>query len=90
MAGRKKETPDAAFLLVFLADPAPVLVASEVGEEVGMTRQGAHNRLVELEERGLVDSAKKAGTRVWWLSEAGAEYAAQHAQASASQDESNG
>jgi predicted ArsR family transcriptional regulator len=84
MAGRKKETPDAAFLLAFLADPAPVLVSAEVGESVGMTRQGAHSRLEELEERGLVDSDIKSGTRVWWLSESGAEYAAKHAQASGS------
>jgi hypothetical protein len=38
MAGRDKEAADVEFLLVFLADPAPVMTAAEIGEQVGMTR----------------------------------------------------
>jgi len=76
MAGRDKEVADVEFLLVFLADPAPVLTAAEIGERVGMTRQGAHSRLESLEQRGLVDSAMKASARVWWLTEKGGRKAA--------------
>jgi predicted ArsR family transcriptional regulator len=80
MAGREKEVPDVQFLLAFLADAAPVMTAAEIGDQVGMTRQGAHSRLESLEQRGLVDSALKASARVWWLTESGGRKAARDAQ----------
>ena len=80
MTGRDKEVADVEFLLAFLADPAPVMTAAEIGEQVGITRQGAHSRLESLEQRGLVASAMKASARVWWLTEAGARQAATAAQ----------
>jgi hypothetical protein len=82
MAGRDKQTPDVDFLLAFLADPTPVLTASEMGDAVGMTRQGAYVRLEELQERGFVESAKKSGRRVWWLTAKGGQHAASAAQSS--------
>jgi len=87
VAGRDKKVSDVQFLLAFLADPAPVMTAAEVGDQVGMTRQGAHSRLESLEQRGLVDSAMKASARVWWLTEAGGRKAARDAQ---SADSSSG
>jgi hypothetical protein len=89
MAGRDKQTPDVDFLLAFLADPAPVLTAAEMGEQVDMTRQGAHARLEELQARGLVASDMKSGSRVWWLTSEGGRHAATAAQSSDS-DESTG
>jgi predicted ArsR family transcriptional regulator len=80
VAGRDKEVADVEFLLVFLADPAPVMTAAEIGEQVGMTRQGGHARLESLEERGFVNSAMKASARVWWLTEDGGRKAARDAQ----------
>jgi len=87
VAGRDKETADVQFLLAFLASPAPVMTAAEIGEQVGMTRQGAHSRLESLEQRDLVNSAMKASARVWWLTEAGGRKAARDAQ---SDDSSSG
>jgi len=86
MSGRDKEVEDVAFLLAFLADPTPVLTAAEIGEQVGMTRQGVHARLESLEEKGLVDSAMKASARVWWLTEKGGRKAATEVQSADSGD----
>jgi len=86
MAGRDKEVADVEFLLVFLADPAPVLTAAEIGEQIGITRQGAHSRLESLEQRGFVDSAMKASARVWWLTEEGGRKAATDVQSPGSDD----
>jgi len=85
VAGRDKEVADVTFLLAFLADPAPVMTAAEVGDQVGMTRQGAHARLESLEQQGLVDSAMKASARVWWLTEKGGRKAATDAQSADSE-----
>ncbi|MBB6645036.1 MarR family transcriptional regulator [Halobellus ruber] len=58
---------DTDILEALALSPDPVLVASEIAEEVDLTRQGAFNRLQELEETGLVSSAMKASARVWWI-----------------------
>jgi predicted transcriptional regulator len=71
MAGRKRKVADSDILRVFALSPDPVLVASEVAEEVDMTRQGVFNRLQELEERGFVGSAMKSSARVWWITPEG-------------------
>jgi len=68
--GRKKEVPDMQILVAVLHAPAPAATAVEVGEAVDISRQGAHKRLAELEERGLVQSVKK-GSRLWWLTDEG-------------------
>ena len=71
MAGRSKEVSDRDLLLTFATHPDPVLVASEVGEAVDMSRQGAMRRLKDLEEKGYLGSAMKAGSRVWWINPEG-------------------
>jgi predicted transcriptional regulator len=62
---------DTDILEALALSPDPVLVASEVAEEVDLTRQGVFNRLQELEEAGLVNSAMKASARVWWITPEG-------------------
>ena len=74
MAGRSKEVSDKAILMEFATSADPVLVASEVGNSVGMSRQGAFSRLEELENEGLVNSSKKASARVWWINPEGRNY----------------
>ncbi|RLM83846.1 ArsR family transcriptional regulator [Halobellus sp. Atlit-38R] len=71
MAGRKRQVNDSDILRVFALSPDPVLVASEVAEEIDMTRQGAFNRLQKLEEEGFVKSAMKSSARVWWITPEG-------------------
>lgn len=82
MAGRDKQIADVEFLLAFLASADPVMTAAEVSDEVGMTRQGAHARLEQLEQQNLVNSAMKASARVWWLTADGGRRAARDAQSS--------
>ncbi|WP_432764870.1 MarR family transcriptional regulator [Halobaculum limi] len=71
MAGRKRETTDDQILRAIALSPHPVVVASELGDELDMSRQGVFVRLQDLETEGLVRSAKKASARVWWLTEEG-------------------
>jgi DNA-binding Lrp family transcriptional regulator len=39
----------------------------EVGEAVGMTRPGAHNRLADLHDSGKVNKKTIGGSLVWFL-----------------------
>lgn len=74
MAGRKPTIDDAVFLAVFVGASRPVLTATEVGERVGMSQQGAHSRLNKLEEEGLLSSQKVgAKARVYWITAEGEE-----------------
>jgi predicted transcriptional regulator len=77
MAGRKPETPDTHYLAVFLASDDPVMTSVEVGDELGVTQQGAHSRLSSLDEGGLLES-KKVGSRarVYWITNTGIIYLA--------------
>jgi len=77
MAGRKKETSDEEILKAVALSPHPVVVTSELEDELGMTRQGIHNRLTDLQEEGHVDSAMKAASRVWWITDAGRKHLAE-------------
>lgn len=74
VAGRKNQIADKEILMRFVVSPEPVLVASEVAEEIDMTRQGTAARLEKLEDRGLIKSAKKASSRVWWITPEGREF----------------
>jgi|APHM01.1.fsa_nt_gi hypothetical protein len=68
--GRDKDVSDAEMLVAILHAPDPVATAAEVGDAVGISRQGADKRLRQLAEQGLVNSVKK-GSRLWWLSDEG-------------------
>jgi len=59
---------DIKYLRAIISHPDPAVTATEVGDEVGVTQQGAHSKLSDLEERGLVRS-KKTGSRsrIWWV-----------------------
>ena len=54
-------------LLVFDATDDPFLTASEIAEQLPVTRQGVYHRLKQMREKGLVDK-KKTGARGagWW------------------------
>jgi len=71
MAGRKRQTTDEEILRAIALSPHPVVVASELGDSLDMTRQGIHSRLESLEKEGKVESAMKAASRVWSITDAG-------------------
>jgi len=62
-----KKVSEQDILKVFDAVEAPVLTASDLAEELPLTRQGANYRLNQMHEKGLVDR-KETGARavVWW------------------------
>jgi len=70
--GRGRDVSDVELLAAVLAAPDPVATAGEIGDAVGISRQGADKRLRALEEAepALVQSVKK-GSRLWWLTDAG-------------------
>lgn len=61
-------TNDTELEAVFRKSGDPVLTAVEVADELGITQQAAHARLVRAHERGEI-KRKKTGARsvVWWL-----------------------
>lgn len=69
MAGGVK-VPEDDIIRAFRESDDPVLAAPEVGEIVGMSRQGAGQRLRKLVEEGKLER-KKPGRRtaVYWLSD---------------------
>lgn len=69
-AGRPPTVSNEAILDVFREADDPVLIASEVADEVSIGRRGVYKRLVQLADDGHLDQ-KKIGGRgtVWWLTE---------------------
>lgn len=74
MAGRDKEVPDRVILRVFEEHSDLILSTREVAERLPISRRGTHPRLLELEDRGLLDSKKVGRSKAYWLTDAGREY----------------
>lgn len=68
--GRKPTVSDDEILDVFRNSSDPVLTASEVADELSLSRRGAFKRLRDLAERGVLES-KQVGSssKVWWYPE---------------------
>ncbi|MFD1588416.1 winged helix-turn-helix transcriptional regulator [Halorientalis brevis] len=73
-SGRDREVSDHELLVAGRDVPEPVFTATEVGERVGMSQQGVDKRLRELAEDGLINTAMKGASRVWWLSYRGRQF----------------
>lgn len=69
-AGRPPRVSDDEILDVFRDSDDPVLIASEVAEELPIGRRGVYKRLEQLHEEERL-GRKKIGGRgtVWWLVE---------------------
>lgn len=67
--GRKPRVVDGEILDVFRGGEAPVFTTAGVAEELPLTRRSVYNRLVDLEQRGVVESmiVGQTNARVWWL-----------------------
>lgn len=65
--GRKPAVTDEEILGVFLNSSDPVLTATEVADELSMSRRAIFDRLRDLEDQGKLKS-KKVGARgaIWW------------------------
>jgi predicted ArsR family transcriptional regulator len=72
--GRKPTVSDKEILSVFALSPDPAFFASELTDELGLSRQGVLSRLDELDERGLLDSKKASGRRIFWITTDGRRY----------------
>jgi len=68
--GRDKDVEDIEILVIILNAPDPVVTSNEVAEQADISRQGAHDRLQQLDEAGLIQSVMK-GARLWWLTDEG-------------------
>jgi len=68
--GRGKDVEDIEILVIILNASDPVVTSNEVAEQADISRQGAHDRLQQLEDRGLIQSVMK-GARLWWLTDEG-------------------
>jgi len=73
-AGRPPKVSDDEILAVFRESQDPVLIASEVAEQLPIGRRGVYKRLEQLAEEGEL-GRKKIGGRgtVWWLAGLGSE-----------------
>jgi len=70
MAGRPRRVSNVEVLAVILDSADPFLFTTEIAEELDMSQQGVHKRLVQLEDGGYVRSKTK-NSRAWWLTPAG-------------------
>jgi predicted transcriptional regulator len=66
--GNQKVT-DEQIIAEFRQTEDPYLTASELAELLPMTRQGIHERLVELRDDGVLGRKKTGRTVGWWLDE---------------------
>jgi predicted transcriptional regulator len=74
--GREAETTDLEILRVGLLVPEPFFTSSDVAEEIEMSQQGAHYRLTQLQDDGLIESKKAGNARAWWLTYEGKKFVA--------------
>ncbi|MCT9098176.1 winged helix-turn-helix domain-containing protein [Haloarchaeobius sp. HME9146] len=74
-AGRKPTVTDIEILQQFVRSPDPVLHPTELTETLDMSRQGVYKRLEKLVDDGALSSKKVAGTRIFWITDAGREQA---------------
>ena len=63
---REKEIDDDQIMALFDESNAPYMTASELADEVGMSRQGMHKRLIDLAEAGRLKRKKSGRTVGWW------------------------
>lgn len=64
---RTKDISDDEILALFDEDDAPYMSAGELAETAGMSRQGMHDRLLDLYESGRVDRKKTGRSVGWWV-----------------------
>lgn len=68
MAAKNRRVADEEIIEVFRKSDERFLTATEVADEIGVTRQAMNSRLKRLREQGILAS-KRAGSRAvgYWL-----------------------
>lgn len=74
--GRDKSVSDLEILEAAVLTPGPAVSTTELGDLLGMSQQGIYNRLIQLQEDGLLESKVAGGTRLWWVTFSGEEFVA--------------
>jgi len=69
--GRDKSVSDSRLLVEFVLASDPAFFASELADNVPISRVQVNSRLDQLEEQGLVASKTASGRRLWWLTDDG-------------------
>jgi|APHM01.1.fsa_nt_gi LexA DNA binding domain. len=64
--GRDRSTDDMELIEAICNADGPVASTSEIAEAVGMTRQGAGNRLQQLADKGIVECKGAGSGLMWW------------------------
>lgn len=77
-SGPDREVTDERVLLEFILTADPALFASEVAENLPVSRQRVTTLLDNMEEdEGWVTSKHASGRRLWWISSTGRKQAAE-------------
>jgi predicted transcriptional regulator len=69
--GDSKKVSDERILLEMLINPDPGVYASEIAEQVDLTRPRVDGRLKDLEDEGLVHLKEASNRNLWWLTPEG-------------------
>ncbi len=69
--GPEPNISDERLLIEVLLTPGPAAFASEIEEQVPLSRQRISKRLGDLEDGGFLVSKKASGRRLWWVTESG-------------------
>jgi len=72
--GPDREVTDKEILEQLRKHYSPAMNASEIADEVDVSRQTVDKRLRNLEDDGLVNTRMVGRVRVWWLSDSGKRY----------------
>lgn len=67
MAHGNQKVSDEQILQKFEQADAPYLTATELAERLPMSRQGLHERLMDLYESGAIERKKTGRTVGWWI-----------------------
>jgi len=71
--GDSKKVSDDRILLEMLINPDPGVYASEIAEQIELTRVGVDTRLKELEDENFVHRKEASNRNLWWLTPEGGE-----------------
>lgn len=71
--GPERQVTDERLMLEIVINPDPAVFASEIEENVPISRQRVTGRLDDLEEKQFVYSKRASGRRLWWLTQKGRE-----------------
>ena len=72
MAESEWRSSDVRYLRAIIESGDPVVTATELADEVGVSQQAAYSKLADMKDRGLVRSKKVgARARVWWITTTG-------------------